>query len=112
MFSRCDDCTDGVGDQRRRLAGVFHSERADDRVVASGCRRDHSGVGDIAADDLSARVDGGIGPANEGGDLMPLVECLFDEEDAGAAGCSKDKKLHDISLSIGGCMGVLVGGVF
>jgi hypothetical protein len=32
---------------------------------------------------------------------MPLVECLFDEEDAGAAGCSKDKKLHDISLSAG-----------
>jgi hypothetical protein len=32
---------------------------------------------------------------------MPLVECLLDEEDAGAAGCSKDKKLHDISLSAG-----------
>ena len=32
---------------------------------------------------------------------MPLVECLFDEEDAGAAGCSKNKKLHDISLSAG-----------
>jgi hypothetical protein len=49
---------------------------------------------------LSARVNVGVGPPNEGGDLVSLVECLFDEGDAGAAGCSKDKKLHDISLSV------------
>ncbi|MCA2304746.1 hypothetical protein JF770_14335 [Mycobacterium intracellulare] len=31
---------------------------------------------------------------------MTLVEGLRDEETAGAAGCSKDKKLHNISLSL------------
>ena len=66
----------------------------------SGCRGDHSGVGDVAADGLSAQVNGGVGPPNEGGDLMALVECFFDEVDAGTAGCSKDKKLHNLSLSI------------
>ena len=59
--------------------------------MPSGCRGDRSGVGDVAADDLSARVNGGVGPPNEGGDLVALVECLFDKVDAGAAGCSKDK---------------------
>jgi hypothetical protein len=61
---------------------------------------------------MTARVNGRVGPPNEGGDLVTLVERLFDEGDAGTAGCSKDKKLHNISLSIEGCMGVLVRGVF
>jgi hypothetical protein len=51
---------------------------------------------------LSARVKGGVGPPNHGGDLVTLIEGLFDEEDAGATGCSKDKKLHNVSLSIEG----------
>jgi hypothetical protein len=53
--------------------GAFHSECADDCVVASGCRRDHGGVGDVATDDLSARINGGVGPSNEGSDLVSLV---------------------------------------
>lgn len=95
-FGGRDDGADSVRDQRRGLADVFDSECADDRVVPSGCCCDDGGVGDVAADDVGARVNGGVGPPNEGGDLVTLVEGLRDEETAGAAGCSKDKKLHKI----------------
>ncbi|SBS77721.1 hypothetical protein MHPYR_470055 [uncultured Mycobacterium sp.] len=78
------------------MADACHSERADDRIVPSGRRGDRCGVGDIAADDVSARVNGSVRPPNESGDLVALVECVFDEVDTGTAGCSEDKKLHNI----------------